>query len=123
MIRQKLDEHQVSVDGVFQPDHLAGLDVDELREQIEELQDAWRRTSRLTALATTRERRDLGAVARLQLPYWLRSLGHPDRERLRTFERQASWRRHRSMNWSMAWVRCALSLGSWPGTMSGMNWT
>ncbi|NUT80572.1 dermonecrotic toxin domain-containing protein [Pseudomonas brassicacearum] len=90
LIRQKLDEHQVSVDGVFQPDHLAGLDVDELREQIEELQDAWRRTSRLTALATTRERRDLGAVARLQLPYWLRSLGHPDRERLRTFERQAA---------------------------------
>ncbi|MFC6571504.1 hypothetical protein ACFQDJ_08320 [Pseudomonas brassicacearum] len=72
----------------FQPDHLAGLDVDQLREQIEELQDAWRQTSRLTALATTRERRDLGAVARLQLPHWLRGLSNPDRERLRAFENQ-----------------------------------
>nr|BFE91758.1 hypothetical protein GCM10020185_22940 [Pseudomonas brassicacearum subsp. brassicacearum] len=59
-----------------------------MREQIEELQDAWRQTSRLTALATTRERRDLGAVARLQLPHWLRGLSNPDRERLRAFENQ-----------------------------------
>ncbi|WLH13398.1 type III effector 1 [Pseudomonas hefeiensis] len=90
LVRQKLDEHRVAVDGLFQPDHLACLDVDQLREQIEELQDAWRQTSRLTALATTRERRDLGAVARLQLPHWLRGLSNPDRERLRAFENQAA---------------------------------
>lgn len=90
LVRQKLDEHRFAVDGLFQPDHLAGLDVDELREQIEELQDAWRQTSRLTALATNRERRDLGAVARLQLPHWLRGLSNPDRERLRAFENQAA---------------------------------
>jgi len=90
VVRQKLDGHRVAVDELFRPDRLVGLGVDELREQIEALQDAWRRTSRLTALATTAERRDLGALARLQLPHWLRGLSPPDRELLRAFESQAA---------------------------------
>ncbi|WP_431080498.1 dermonecrotic toxin domain-containing protein [Pseudomonas thivervalensis] len=90
VVRQKLDEHLVAVDELFQPDRLIGLDVDELRERIETLQDAWRGTSHLTALATTSERRELGATARLQLPYWLRALSGPDRERLRALEQQVA---------------------------------
>lgn len=89
VVRQKLDEHMMAVDQLFQPDRLVGLGVDELREQIETLQDAWRRTSSLTALATTSERRELGALARLQLPEWLRGLSAPDRELLRALENQA----------------------------------
>lgn len=90
VVRQKLDEHVAAVDELFQPDRLVGLDVDELRERIETLQDAWRETSRLTALATTSEHRELGAAARLQLPYWLRALNSPDREWLRALEQQAA---------------------------------
>ncbi|WP_417695844.1 dermonecrotic toxin domain-containing protein [Pseudomonas sp.] len=90
VLRQKLDEHRVAVDELFQPDRLVGLGVDELREQVEALQDAWRRMSRLTELATTPERRDLGALARLQLPHWLRALRGPERESLRAFESQAA---------------------------------
>ncbi|WP_413793872.1 MULTISPECIES: dermonecrotic toxin domain-containing protein [unclassified Pseudomonas] len=90
VIRQKLDEHLIAVDELFQPDRLVGLGVDEWRERIEALQDAWRRTSRLTALATASERRDLGALVRPQLPHWLRGLSPSDREWLWALERQAA---------------------------------
>lgn len=90
VIQQKLDDHTARLDMIFQPGQLAGLGVDELRAKIDELQDAWHRSSRLTALATTQERRDLEAITRLQLPDWLRALGEADRTELKAFQSQAS---------------------------------
>jgi len=88
MVQQKLTEHIAAVDRIFQPDQLAGLDVEELRERIEKLQDAWRRMSESTALATAQERRDLDALARLQLPHWLRVLDESERASLQLLQEQ-----------------------------------
>jgi hypothetical protein len=86
VVQRKLNEHMAAIDRVFQLDQLAGLDVDELRERIEKLQDAWRRMSESSALATVRERRDLEALARLQLPHWLRVLDEPGRASLQLLQ-------------------------------------
>ncbi|MDO7898413.1 DUF6543 domain-containing protein [Pseudomonas citrulli] len=84
LIKQKLEEHLAAIDRLFQPEHLAGLGVDGLREKIEALEDAWRQMSRLTALATAQERRRLGAIARAQLPDWLGASSAQERTALRT---------------------------------------
>jgi hypothetical protein len=88
VVKQKLDDHIARINLIFQPDQLAGLDVDELREKIEKLQDAWRRMSQLTALATPQERQSLEAIARLQLPDWLRGLSEAERKWLKFFQDQ-----------------------------------
>ena len=90
LLRHKLDEHMTAVDLLFQPGPLESLGVDEFREKIEALQDRWRQMSQLTALATTQERQDLEAVARLQLPDWLRGLGEADRKKLKAFQDQTT---------------------------------
>ncbi|WP_422776979.1 dermonecrotic toxin domain-containing protein [Pseudomonas mediterranea] len=94
LVQQKLNEHMAAIDRIFQSDQLVGLDVDELRERIEKLQDGWGRMSEATALATAQERRDLDALARLQLLHWLRVLDEPGRASLqllqeRTLQAQA----------------------------------
>lgn len=90
LIREKVEAHMAAVDAVFQPAQLVGLDVDELRENIETLQDAWRQAGELTALATPREREILDAVARSHVPHWLRATGEPERALLRAFEEQTA---------------------------------
>jgi hypothetical protein len=89
-INDGLYRHMVAYSTIFKPDQLAGLSVDELREKIEELQDAWRQTGQITALATTQERQQLDAMARLQLPHWLRVLSEADEALLRAFQEQTS---------------------------------
>ncbi|UZE06917.1 dermonecrotic toxin domain-containing protein [Pseudomonas corrugata] len=86
VVQQKLGEHMAAIDRIFQSDQLEGLDVDDLRERIETLQDAWRRMNEVTGLATEQERRDLDALARLQLPHWLRVLDEPGRASLRLLQ-------------------------------------
>ncbi|MDU9026746.1 dermonecrotic toxin domain-containing protein [Pseudomonas mediterranea] len=88
LIQQKLAGHMAAVDRIFQPDQLAGLNVEALRERIETLQDAWQRMSESTALATAQERRSVDAVAGLQLPHWLQVLGEPERASLLLFQEQ-----------------------------------
>lgn len=90
LIRQKLGEHRVAIDRLFQPDQLIGLDADGLRENIEKLQDSWRRTHQLSALATAQERQNLKAITRLQLPDWLRGLSNAEHKRLRAFQEQTA---------------------------------
>ncbi|WGO94081.1 type III effector 1 [Pseudomonas viciae] len=90
LIKQKLGEHRVAIDRLFQPDQLLGMDVDGLRENIEKLQDSWRRTNQLAALATAGERQNLKALTRLQLPDWLRGLSKAEHKRLRAFQEQTS---------------------------------
>jgi hypothetical protein len=90
LIRQKLGEHRVAIDRLFQPDQLIGLDADGLRENIEKLQDSWRRTNQLSALATAQERQSLRAITRLQLPGWLRGLSNVEHKRLKAFQEQTA---------------------------------
>ncbi|MDP9785491.1 dermonecrotic toxin domain-containing protein [Pseudomonas fluorescens] len=90
LIRQKLGEHRVAIDRLFQPDQLIGLDADGLRENIEKLQDSWRRTNQLSALATAQERQNLKAITRLQLPDWLRGLSNAEHKRLKAFQEQTA---------------------------------
>ncbi|QKS83150.1 dermonecrotic toxin domain-containing protein [Pseudomonas bijieensis] len=82
LIEQRLEGHMADVVMIFQPDRLAGLDVDELRGQLEELQEGWRRMSEPVALASASQRQSLQALARSQLPDWLRGLGEADRRQL-----------------------------------------
>ncbi|WP_238350134.1 DUF6543 domain-containing protein [Pseudomonas sp. SWRI154] len=89
IVQEKLDEHMAAIDALFQPDQLIGLDMEELRGKIEELQDAWRRMGQLTALATKQERRELAGLARLQLPDWLRGLGDADLNWLKALHEHA----------------------------------
>ncbi|WP_053155485.1 dermonecrotic toxin domain-containing protein [Pseudomonas sp. Pf153] len=86
VIRQKLDDHIVQVDVTFQPGQLVGVDVDELREKLDVLHDSWRRSCGLVELATPEERRNLEALARLQLPGWLRALDESERKELETLQ-------------------------------------
>ncbi|KGU85548.1 dermonecrotic toxin domain-containing protein [Pseudomonas mediterranea] len=88
LVQQKLAGHMAAVDRIFQPDQLAGLDVEALRERIETLEDAWQRMSESTALATAQERANLDAVASLQLPRWLQVLGEPERASLLLLQEQ-----------------------------------
>ncbi|WP_053214705.1 dermonecrotic toxin domain-containing protein [Pseudomonas sp. Q12-87] len=90
LINDRLDNHLARFDAIFQPEQLAGLDVDALQEKIEALQDNWQLTSRLTALAAPAEHQALEAIARLQLPDWLRWLGEADRQQLETLQAQTS---------------------------------
>ncbi|MBT2339275.1 MULTISPECIES: dermonecrotic toxin domain-containing protein [Pseudomonas] len=89
-VKQRLEAHMADVDSVFQPDRLADLDVDALREKLEERQDDWGLMSESTGLATAPERERLEALARSQLPGWLRGLGEADRERLELFQDHTS---------------------------------
>ncbi|WP_434579645.1 type III effector 1 [Pseudomonas sp. Z1-6] len=89
-VRQRLDEHMASIDEVFHPDKVVGLDVDELREKIQTLQDAWHEATQLQRLATPQEREAIDAVARLHLPEWLRVLSEFDRKTLLTFQEQTA---------------------------------
>ncbi|BBP61693.1 type III effector 1 [Pseudomonas sp. St316] len=86
LIKQRLEDHMADVVMIFQPDRLAGLDVDALRGQLEELQEGWRRMSELVALASASQRQSLQALARSQLPDWLRGLGEADRRQLELFQ-------------------------------------
>jgi len=88
-VRQRLDDHVAEVERLFQPERLAGLDVDELRERIEVLQETWRQSSQLTALATAQERLMLEAMGRMQLPDWLRGLSEAERHQLNELQEQA----------------------------------
>ncbi|TWC23982.1 hypothetical protein FBY06_10249 [Pseudomonas sp. SJZ085] len=90
VVQRRLEDHLSSATTMFQPERLAGLEVDDLRGKLETLQDGWRRMSALTALASASERQALQAIARLQLPDWLRGLGEADRRRLKVFQDQTS---------------------------------
>ena len=90
IIQQKLDAHVAVIDTFFEPGQRVGLAVDELREKIEKHQDAWRRISQFTTLATTQERRSLETMARSQLPDWLRGLNATDRKWLAAFQERTS---------------------------------
>ncbi|MCW1243810.1 type III effector 1 [Pseudomonas sp. SAICEU22] len=89
VLHEKLEGHIAAVTAIFQPDRLAGRDVDELREAIEALEDAWRHMGQLSALATRQERHELAALASQQIPDWLRGLGEADRKRLEDLQEEA----------------------------------
>ncbi|MCL6704031.1 type III effector 1 [Pseudomonas sp. T1.Ur] len=89
VLHEKLEGHMAGVAAIFQPDRLAGRDVDELREAIEAREDAWRRMGQLSALATRQERHELAALASRQVPDWLRGLGEADRKRLEDLHEEA----------------------------------
>ncbi|MBV4498950.1 type III effector 1 [Pseudomonas sp. SWRI12] len=88
-IGEQLTRHSTAVDAMFQPDRLAAMDVETLRAEIEELEVSWRRLVQWTTLATQQERQQLAALARVQLPDWLRWLGEVDRNWLETLQSHA----------------------------------
>ncbi|MFW9268667.1 dermonecrotic toxin domain-containing protein [Pseudomonas sp. NR3] len=89
IVQEKLNEHVAAIDAILQPQRLVGLDVEQLRARIEELQQSWRHMGKANALATPRERRALEAIMRAQLPDWLRGLGAADRKRLEALSEHA----------------------------------
>ena len=90
IIQQKLDGHLAAIERLFQPEQQAGRDIETLREAIHSLQDNWRRMGQPTELATAQERQALDALARSQLPDWLRWLSDADRERLEALQERVS---------------------------------
>jgi hypothetical protein len=90
LIQQKLEKHLAAVESALQPGQLVGRDVAALRGKIETLQDGWRRMSQLAELATAQERQALDALARSQLPDWLRGLGDAERKRLEVLQEQVA---------------------------------
>ena len=89
VLREKVEDHIAQVVAIFQPARLAGRDVDELREAIAALEDAWRRMGQPSALATRKERHELAVLASRQIPDWLRGLGEADRKRLEGLQEEA----------------------------------
>jgi len=89
-VRQRIEEHLVAIDSVFQSAQEEGADSEEVIARIVDLEDAWLQGSQLTALTTPRERQAIEAALRSQLPDWLRVLTEPDRVTLQGFQEQTS---------------------------------
>lgn len=90
VVKHRLAEYLARIDRIFQPEQLAGVGVDELREKLENLQAHWRLTNQITSLATAQERRSLQAIAGGQLPGWLKALSEVERKQLKAFEARTS---------------------------------
>lgn len=90
LVERKLQRYIDDIDKLFQADRLAGLTPAQLRRQIEKIQNEGARRYRLTALATSAEKKILEAQSFAQLPHWLRVLNQPDRALLRDYQEQTS---------------------------------
>ncbi|WP_338474204.1 DUF6543 domain-containing protein [Pseudomonas sp. MS646] len=89
-VRQRLEGHLSDVEALLQPQPLAGLGIEALRERLEVFEQDWRRFGELAGLASATQRQPLEALARAQLPEWLRGLGKDERQRLEALEEQTS---------------------------------
>lgn len=90
LLARKLKRCIIAIDKTFRSDRLTGLKADQLRDRLEKLQETNVRRYRLTALATSRERKNLEAISFSQLPHWLQVLSEPDRDQLGDYQEQAT---------------------------------